>query len=206
MKLLQQSFDSKRHLPFLLVIGVTAAVAYGYFVLRIQPRELEFAAYGEEITRLREEMGGRSPVRVVGDPAADAKQQLKDAESKRDELKGKLAAYTEGRVDPGSKNAVQDVMLELSALAQSHRVRLTDTEPSQTRPTGMAAPTGQADPLAQRPLRNLQVQASYADLRRFLEALGHAEHAVTVLALAIKTTANAKPDSPQLQATLTVML
>lgn len=206
MKLLELQIDPKRHLPFIVIVFLSLLLLAAYYVLRVKARELEFLAYREEIARLRTEAGSERPVAVRGDPAAAAKQALQEAEQERTRLQQALQMHTANRVDLGTDNATNEVMLELSALAAQAGVRIAASAPSSERPTGMLSPGGHGDPLAERPRRRLQLEAHYADLLHFLEAMGQARHAVTVLSLEIKTINPPRSGSPLLQTELMVML
>lgn len=207
MSILQQSIDIKKHTPFLVIALVGASIAGVYYKTRIEPQELNFSMYVEEITRLESEVGDtRVPPQAANDPAADARESLRQAEAKRDLLRQELAAKTANMVDLGSDNAVHEVMLELSGLASAHGVNIQSTEPSDERPSGMAATTAQNDPIKQRPRRKLVLEASYFNLMEFFTALGNTHHAVTLLRLQLKAGSDGPSDTPLLKAELVTLL
>lgn len=208
MSLLQLSIDPKRHLPYIVIISIVLLTLAGYYTWRIKARETDFLAYREEISRLRKEMQENAPVAMRGDPAAVARQALQDLQQQRDTLQQALQQHTANRVDLAAENATNEVMLELSSLAQqTGRIRFSNSAPTTERPGGMPIRDGFADPLGERPRQRLQLEARYVDLQRFLQALGNARHTVTVLNMAIKTLSLASNgDSPVLQVDLMVML
>lgn len=207
MSILQQNIDLKKHTPFLVVALVGVSMAGAYYKTRIEPQELHFSMYVEEITRLKSEVGNtRVPPPAANDLAADARESLQQATAKRDQLRLELAAKTANMVDLGSDNAVHEVMLELSGLASAHGVNIQSTEPSDERPSGMAATTAQNDPIKQRPRRKLVLEASYFSLVEFFTALGNTRHAVTLLRLQLKAGSDGQSYSPLLKAELVTLL
>lgn len=177
----------------ILIVAASVALAAAYAVLRVQSKEAEMTLYREELSGLEAETQAAPP------PAQATLRQLASAERERDEAQqsaaaaaGQLAAYTASLVDPAAANAVEAVMLEVTALSEATGVALKQAQTYTGKVAGIspaergAASAAQGatpafDPLASRPLRKLVLSGNFYQLSAFLEALSRMQQGVTVL-------------------------
>lgn len=197
-----------------ILLAVVAAVAALYTATRIKAREAEIKAYREEVTQLKSKVGASRPPRPTGPSAQEIQKQLEGTQSALEKTRKTLADHTARMVDTASANAVQEVMLEVTALASHHGVKVLEAASYTGRLSGLPeagnhpgeSKTG-TDPFSSRPMRRLTLAGQFDDLSAFLVGLSGMKHAVTVLSFGMRVSDKPTGDgSPPLAGEVVLML
>lgn len=207
----------------LLVIAAVTICALGAYALtRVTAREDELKLFSDELTRLGSEVGASKVPRRMGGEMEEAQEALAAAQEALDATQKALAEHTGNRVNAGSADAVESVMLEVTTVAARFGVDVRQAEPYAGQVSGMLASQvpgaakgadlkeiNPVQPLAGRPLRKLTLAGRYGEMKDFLGALNAMRNTVRVLNFSVRLEGNAKSggtQSPLLAAEVVILL
>lgn len=197
----------------LLIVAALVICALGaYGLLRVKAKEGELKLFREELTRLQGEANAGKAPRQAGRELEEAREALAGAQGALEKTKKALADQTRDMVNASSSDAVESVMLEVTAAAARFGVDVQQAEPFTGQVPGMPGATGKdpgaVQPLAGRPMRKLVLAGRYADLSTLLEGLNSMRQTVRVLNFNLRV-ADGKAmgaASPRLHAEVVVLL
>lgn len=185
----------------LLVGAAVILLSTFYFVVRIQPQIASIKALAEIVAALEKNVNSAVLPRNTGDPDTVQKQLVEvNAQLKRS--RDALDALFKKRVDEGSNQALEGLMLEILTLASAKGVAI-DTSGvyvgsfadfviiSKEELTRLQA---DEQPFRFRPLRSLSLRGYYPQIQNFIKELPELRHEVNVLRFSIKPDGNKSRD------------
>lgn len=194
----------------LIVAAIVACVIGAYAFTRIKAKEDEIKLFREELIRLQGEVGKGGGARVASRELEDAQENHAALQSALDKTKKELVDFTQNMVNASSSDAVESVMLELTATAARHGVDVQQAEPFTGQVSGMPVPKDPqaVQPLAARPMRKLALAGRFVDITAFIDALTAMRQTVQVLSFALRVgeAKGVTTGSPRLSAEMVVLL
>lgn len=194
----------------LIIFAIVICTMGAYTFTRIKAKENEVKLFRDELVRLQGEVSKGSGTRVASRELEDAQEGHAAAKAALDKTKNELADFTQNLVNVSSSDAVESVMLELTAIAARHGVNVQQTEPFTGRVAGMPSPKDPhaAQPLAMRPMRKIVLAGRFADITAFLDGIKAMRQTVQVLSFALRVgdAKGSTTDSPRLAVEMVVLL